>query len=62
MEDRHVMYNDYSMQNMGMLNVTRILDWSDNGKMLRCIANHIALDKPLENTKLLNVYCKFFIS
>lgn len=43
-------------------NASRSLDWKDNGKTLRCVANHIALDKPLESTLELNVECKLSVS
>ncbi|EFN79565.1 Fasciclin-3 [Harpegnathos saltator] len=56
-EDKSMLYNEYRnhMQQTDVKNVTRTLDWSDNGKMIRCVANHIALEKPLETSMLLNV-------
>ncbi|XP_011877623.1 PREDICTED: fasciclin-3 isoform X2 [Vollenhovia emeryi] len=52
----------YVSDNMGpndnalaMQNASRSLDWLDNGKILRCIANHIALDRPKETSKQLVV-------
>ncbi|XP_032672787.1 fasciclin-3 isoform X2 [Odontomachus brunneus] len=56
--DNELLDNKYvydSVEDNDMKNVTRDLQWSDNGKTLRCVANHIALDKPLETTKTLNV-------
>ncbi|KYN07818.1 Fasciclin-3 [Cyphomyrmex costatus] len=41
---------------VAMKNATRNLDWTDNGKIIRCIAYHIALDRPIEQTKPLEVY------
>ncbi|XP_015108830.1 fasciclin-3 isoform X2 [Diachasma alloeum] len=40
---------------MSVVNATRILDWSDNGKYVRCVADHIALDKPMEVHRQLQV-------
>lgn len=58
-----MLYNEHhSMQNTDTKNVTRDLQWSDNGKTIRCVANHIALDKPLETTTTLDVYCELPIS
>ncbi|XP_076278244.1 fasciclin 3 isoform X3 [Lasioglossum baleicum] len=45
--------NDHSL---AMQNASRSVDWTDNGKVLRCIASHIALDKPKETTMQLQVY------
>ncbi|XP_011309476.1 fasciclin-3 isoform X2 [Fopius arisanus] len=41
---------------MATVNASRILDWSDNGKYIRCVAEHIALDTPMEAHKQLQVY------
>ncbi|XP_076642737.1 fasciclin 3 isoform X2 [Halictus rubicundus] len=45
--------NDHSL---AMQNASRSVDWTDNGKVLRCVASHIALDKPKETTMQLQVY------
>ncbi|XP_018345567.1 PREDICTED: fasciclin-3 isoform X3 [Trachymyrmex septentrionalis] len=47
---------DMNMNAVAMQNASRSLDWTDNGRMIRCIANHIALDRPIEQTKPLEVY------
>jgi len=49
---------DMNMNAIAMQNASRSLDWTDNGRTIRCIANHIALDRPIEQTKPLEVYCK----
>ncbi|KAH0951776.1 hypothetical protein HN011_005630 [Eciton burchellii] len=41
---------------LAMQNASRSLDWTDNGKTLRCAASHIALDKPKEMTMQLEVH------
>ncbi|XP_014479643.1 PREDICTED: fasciclin-3 isoform X2 [Dinoponera quadriceps] len=46
---------EHSIQPTGIKNVTHVLDWKDNGKTIRCVGNHIALDKPLEASMLLDV-------
>ncbi|XP_043260508.1 fasciclin-3 isoform X2 [Colletes gigas] len=56
-EERPTIY-DTSMDDISLAvqNATRSLDWTDNGKVLRCVASHIALDKPKETTMQLIVY------
>ncbi|XP_011167086.1 fasciclin-3 isoform X2 [Solenopsis invicta] len=49
-------YNPYVEDNLSVQNASRSLDWTDNGKTLRCIASHIALDRPKESTMQLEVY------
>ncbi|EZA48182.1 Fasciclin-3 [Ooceraea biroi] len=41
---------------LAMQNASRSLDWTDNGKTLRCMASHIALDKPKETITQLEVH------
>ncbi|XP_053971318.1 fasciclin-3 isoform X2 [Hylaeus volcanicus] len=41
---------------LAVQNATRSLDWTDNGKVLRCVASHIALDRPKETTMQLQVF------
>ncbi|KAG7212787.1 hypothetical protein KM043_013047 [Ampulex compressa] len=48
--DSHVDDNSLAVQN-----ASRSLDWTDNGRILRCVASHIALDKPMETTMQLQV-------
>ncbi|KAI4486288.1 hypothetical protein M0802_012393, partial [Mischocyttarus mexicanus] len=58
-DDRPFLYDDPSMNeasSIAMKNTSRSLDWSDNGKTLRCVANHVALDKPKESKMQLQVY------
>lgn len=58
-EDRNNFYDTNIDDNsLAMQNASRSLDWTDNGKTLRCIANHIALDRPKESTMQLDVVCK----
>lgn len=45
--------NDMSL---AIQNASRSLDWTDNGKTLRCVANHIALETPKMTTMKLQVY------
>ncbi|XP_018301715.1 fasciclin-3 isoform X2 [Mycetomoellerius zeteki] len=47
---------DTNTNTVAMQNASRSLDWTDNGRTIRCIANHIALDRPIEQTKPLEVY------
>ncbi|XP_020280127.1 fasciclin-3 isoform X2 [Pseudomyrmex gracilis] len=59
LDDEPIGYDVYEANmkdnSLAIQNASRSLDWKDNGKMLRCVANHIALDKPLESTLELNV-------
>ncbi|XP_036147711.1 fasciclin-3 isoform X2 [Monomorium pharaonis] len=55
-DDRNIFYDPNMEDNLSMQNASRSLDWTDNGKTLRCIANHIALDRPKETTVQLEVY------
>lgn len=43
---------------LSMVNASRTLNWSDNGRLVRCVAEHMALDEPKEVVKQLQVYCK----
>ncbi|XP_012271039.1 fasciclin-3 isoform X2 [Orussus abietinus] len=56
-EERPTIYDSNIDDNsLAVQNVSRSLDWTDNGKVLRCLANHIALDRPKETSLQLNVY------
>ncbi|XP_011638047.1 fasciclin-3 isoform X4 [Pogonomyrmex barbatus] len=55
-DDRSMFYGTHMDDSLAMQNSSRSLDWTDNGKTLRCIANHIALDRPKETTMQLEVY------
>ncbi|KAL6433305.1 hypothetical protein ACFW04_006471 [Cataglyphis niger] len=56
-DDRTIVYDSNIDENsLAMQNVSRSLDWTDNGKTLRCVASHIALDKPKETTLQLEVF------
>ncbi|XP_029158920.1 fasciclin-3 isoform X6 [Nylanderia fulva] len=56
-DDRTVIYDTNLDDNsLAMQNATRSLDWTDNGKTLRCVASHIALDRPKETTMQLEIY------
>ena len=58
-EERPTIYDSNVDDNsLAVQNASRILDWTDNGKVLRCVASHIALDRPKETTMQLQVYCK----
>ncbi|XP_043272856.1 fasciclin-3 isoform X2 [Venturia canescens] len=48
---------DYAASNssIAVLNVSHSVDWTDHGKMVRCIAHHIALDRPKETKQELQV-------
>ncbi|XP_011700760.1 PREDICTED: fasciclin-3 [Wasmannia auropunctata] len=54
-EERYTFYGT-NMDDSSMQNASRSLDWTDNGKMLKCIANHIALEKPIEKVVRIEVY------
>lgn len=53
---------DYAASNssVAVLNVSHAVDWTDNGKMVRCLAHHIALDGPKETKQDLQVYCEYY--
>ncbi|XP_035723349.1 fasciclin-3-like isoform X3 [Vespa mandarinia] len=57
-DERPIIYEDSNMNEVSIAvqNASRSLDWTDNSKTLRCIANHIALDKPKESKMQLQVY------
>ncbi|KAL2711585.1 fasciclin-3-like isoform X5 [Vespula squamosa] len=57
-DERPTIYEDSNMNEVSIAvqNASRSLDWTDNSKTLRCIANHIALDKPKESKMQLQVY------
>ncbi|XP_029679306.1 fasciclin-3 isoform X2 [Formica exsecta] len=56
-EDKTIVYDTNIDENsLAMQNVSHTLDWSDNGKTVRCVASHIALDKPKETTLQLEVF------
>ncbi|CAL1682386.1 unnamed protein product [Lasius platythorax] len=56
-DSRTVVYETNLDDNsLAMQNASRSLDWTDNGKTLRCVANHIALDRPKETTMQLEIY------
>ncbi|XP_014227138.1 fasciclin-3-like isoform X3 [Trichogramma pretiosum] len=44
--------------NPSMLNASRSVTPEDNGKTLRCVASHIALEAPIETSKQIEVYFK----
>jgi len=53
-EERYSYFDNSSV----IQKVSRGVDWTDNGKVIRCIANHIALDRPKESTVRIEVHCK----
>ncbi|KAK1119670.1 hypothetical protein K0M31_013089 [Melipona bicolor] len=56
-EERPTIYDSNVDDNsLAVQNASRILDWTDNGKVLRCVASHIALDRPKETTMQLQVH------
>ncbi|KOC60726.1 Fasciclin-3, partial [Habropoda laboriosa] len=56
-EERPTIYDsNVDDKSVAVQNASRSLDWTDNGKVLRCVATHIALDKPKETTMQLQVY------
>lgn len=38
---------------------TRSVAPSDHGKIVRCVAEHIALPQPLETSRRIEVYCEY---
>lgn len=57
-DERTTVYNQDDIST-SIRNASRTLDWTDNGKQLKCVAGHIALDKPKETEKILWVECEF---
>ncbi|XP_076224216.1 fasciclin 3 isoform X2 [Nomia melanderi] len=56
-EERPTIYDSNVNDNsLAVQNASRSLDWTDNGKTLRCVATHIALNQPKERTLQLQVY------
>ncbi|XP_076382514.1 fasciclin 3 isoform X4 [Megalopta genalis] len=56
-EERPMIYDSEVHDNsLAVQNASRSLDWTDNGRVLRCAASHVALDKPKETTMQLQVY------
>ncbi|EFN65314.1 Fasciclin-3 [Camponotus floridanus] len=54
--DRLIYETNINENSLAMQNASRSLDWTDNGKTLRCVASHIALDRPKETTMQLEIY------
>ncbi|XP_066602307.1 fasciclin-3 isoform X2 [Prorops nasuta] len=55
--DRSTFYDsNINESSLAVHNATRSLLWSDNGKTLRCLASHIALERPKETGMQLQVY------
>ncbi|CAK9817723.1 Fas3 [Anthophora quadrimaculata] len=56
-EERPTIYDsNVDDKSVAVQNASRSLNWDDNGKVLRCVANHIALDRPKETSMQLQVY------
>ncbi|XP_071565619.1 fasciclin-3 isoform X2 [Temnothorax nylanderi] len=56
-EERNTFYDTNIDDNsLAVQNASRSLEWTDNGKTLKCVANHIALDKPKVSTMQLQVF------
>ncbi|XP_072758776.1 fasciclin-3 isoform X2 [Anoplolepis gracilipes] len=55
-DDKTILYETIDDNSLAMQNASRSLDWTDNGKTLRCVASHIALDRPKETTMQLDIY------
>lgn len=53
-------FDGFSDNTPGYVNVSRSLDWTDHGKTLRCVVDHIALPRPRVTTMNLDVHCTFF--
>ncbi|XP_018358859.1 PREDICTED: fasciclin-3 isoform X3 [Trachymyrmex cornetzi] len=47
---------DMNRNAIAMQNASRSLDWTDNNKVIRCIANHIALREPIIQNKTLEIF------
>ncbi|XP_046419862.1 fasciclin-3 isoform X7 [Neodiprion fabricii] len=54
LEERPIVYN-YNNDSYVIQNATRVLSWTDNGKVLRCDATHLALDRPLSAKQQISV-------
>ncbi|XP_046741533.1 fasciclin-3 isoform X2 [Diprion similis] len=54
LEERPVI-RDSNNDTLVIQNATRVLSWTDNGKVLRCDATHLALDRPLSATRQISV-------
>ncbi|KAK2588434.1 hypothetical protein KPH14_004432 [Odynerus spinipes] len=56
-EERPIVYDsNVNDMSVAVQNASRSLDWTDNGKTLRCVATHIALEEPKITTMQLQVY------
>ncbi|XP_077266070.1 fasciclin 3 isoform X3 [Temnothorax americanus] len=55
-EDRNTYDTNIDDDSLAVQNASRSLEWTDNGKTLRCVANHIALEKPKEMAVQLEVF------
>ncbi|XP_046476212.1 fasciclin-3 isoform X11 [Neodiprion pinetum] len=54
LEEKPIVYN-YNNDSYVIQNATRVLSWTDNGKVLRCDATHLALDRPLSAKQQISV-------
>lgn len=50
-------YKHMSDMTMAVVNVSRVLDSTDNGKTLVCRATHMALERPVEDSTEVAVEC-----
>ena len=57
-EDR-AYYFEAAANDRTVQNVSRSLEWTDHGKEVKCVATHIALDRPKETKVQLDVHCKY---
>jgi hypothetical protein len=57
-DEKAIIYGRPIEETQAVLNTSRSVTPSDNGKTLRCVADHIALQQPLETTRQIEVHCK----
>ncbi|XP_011496129.1 PREDICTED: fasciclin-3 [Ceratosolen solmsi marchali] len=55
-DERPIIYGRPIEETQAILNTSRSVTPSDNGKTLRCVADHIALQQPLETTRQIEVH------
>ncbi|XP_034935327.1 fasciclin-3 isoform X2 [Chelonus insularis] len=54
--DMNIINTNVNDESRAEQNVSYALKWNDNGKMLRCVSEHIAMSQPQEAKKPLEVY------
>ena len=58
-DERPIIYGRPIEENQATLNTSRSVTPADNGKVLRCVASHIALQRSLDTTRQIEVHCMY---